>query len=86
MLCPQELPLCNPHKPNDPAELARIEAANGWITEERELFMGQLHRMDLDDPTILKHAEEVVQWVRITNYPSRINSISRLRSPECVVN
>jgi hypothetical protein len=23
------------------------------VTEERELFMGQLHRMDLDDPEIV---------------------------------
>jgi hypothetical protein len=23
-----------------------------WVTEERELFVGRLHRMDLQDPTI----------------------------------
>jgi hypothetical protein len=45
--------LTEAHKPGAPAEQARVEAAGGWITEERELFMGQLHRMDLDDPEIV---------------------------------
>ena len=27
------------------------------MTEERELFMGQLHRMDLDDPEIVSAAK-----------------------------
>lgn len=45
--------LTEAHKPGAPAEQARVEAAGGWITEEKELFMGQLHRMDLDDPEIV---------------------------------
>lgn len=40
------------HTPGRPDETARIEEANGWVTMERELFVGQLHRMDLTDPTI----------------------------------
>ena len=53
------------HKPDRPDEQVRVEAAGGWLTEERELFMGQLHRMDLDDPEIVSAAEDVVQWVTI---------------------
>jgi serine/threonine protein phosphatase PrpC len=53
------------HKPDRPDEQQRVQAAGGWLTEERELFMGQLHRMDLDDPEIVSAAEDVVQWVTI---------------------
>lgn len=42
------------HTPGRTDELQRIERANGWVTTETELFMGQLHRMDLSDPTIVK--------------------------------
>jgi len=58
--------LSSAHKPDRPDEKARIEEANGWITEEKELFMGQLHRMDLDDPEIVRQVDEVVQWVTIS--------------------
>jgi len=40
------------HSPGRPDETQRIERANGWVTMERELFVGQLHRMDLADPSI----------------------------------
>uniref|UniRef100_A0A7S2REK4 PPM-type phosphatase domain-containing protein n=1 Tax=Rhizochromulina marina TaxID=1034831 RepID=A0A7S2REK4_9STRA len=62
----QAVELSQSHKPDRPDEKERIAAANGWITEERELFMGQLHRMDLKDPKIRSAAEEVVQWVTIS--------------------
>ena len=35
------------HKPNRADERVRIEAAGGWITEEKELYMGRLHVMDM---------------------------------------
>jgi protein phosphatase 1L len=54
-----------PHKPNREDETARILEANGWITEERELFMGRLHRMDLTDERVVEEARKVT-WV--TNY------------------
>ena len=41
------LAVSNSHKPDRPDEKQRILDAGGWITEEKELFMGQLHRMDL---------------------------------------
>ena len=48
-----------PHKPNRPDESARILAAGGWITEEKELYMARLHRMDLSDPSVLVKAQKV---------------------------
>ena len=56
--------LNNPHKPGAPAELERIKNANGWITEEKELYMGRLHRMDLSDPIVREKAQQVT-WVII---------------------
>jgi serine/threonine protein phosphatase PrpC len=55
-----------PHKPGVPAETRRVEAANGWVTEEKELYMGRLHRMadHLDDPLVLSRAQQV-NWVTI---------------------
>jgi len=58
--------LSDDHKPNRPDEQRRIEAARGWVTMERELFMGQLQMMDLDDPFVASLADEVVQWVDIS--------------------
>jgi serine/threonine protein phosphatase PrpC len=51
--------------PNRVDEKARIEAANGWITVERELMMSRLHQMDLSDPSIREQAEKRVKWVEI---------------------
>jgi hypothetical protein len=45
------------HTPGRKDETHRIENAGGWITTERELFMGQLHRMDLSDPSIAQVSE-----------------------------
>jgi len=56
--------LTNPHKPGRADEEARIKAANGWITEEKELYMGRLHRMDLSDPVVRDKAQKV-SWVTI---------------------
>eukprot|EP00750_Incisomonas_marina_P012303 INCI16717.2.p1 GENE.INCI16717.2~~INCI16717.2.p1 ORF type:complete len:812 (+),score=122.23 INCI16717.2:342-2777(+) len=36
--------------PGTPSEKARIEAAGGWVTEEKELVLGRLHHMKLEDP------------------------------------
>ena len=44
--------LSTPHTPGRRDETARIERAGGWVTTEKELFVGQLHRMDLADPSI----------------------------------
>lgn len=52
------------HKPGRPDESQRIIAANGWITEEKELYMGRLHRMDLSDPLVRDKAQQV-NWVTI---------------------
>lgn len=56
--------LNTPHKPGQPDEEKRIRRANGWITEERELYMGRLHRMDLSDPVVRDKAQQVT-WVTI---------------------
>ena len=53
-----------PHKPGQPDEERRIKKANGWITEEKELYMGRLHRMDLSDPVVRDKAQKVT-WVVI---------------------
>ena len=47
------------HSPGRPDETQRIQEANGWVTTEKELFVGQLHRMDLTDPTIAQVRGEV---------------------------
>lgn len=54
--------LLQPHKPNREDERSRIGAAGGWITEEKELFMGRLHRMDLSDDFVKEEARKVT-WV-----------------------
>ena len=55
------LSLSDSHKPHPQRgdERARILAANGWITEEQELYMGRLHRMDLTDPLVRDIASQV---------------------------
>ena len=52
------------HKPGRSDETERIMQANGWITEEKELYMGRLHRMDLSDPVVRDKAQKV-SWVTI---------------------
>jgi len=52
------------HKPGRSDEKERIIQANGWITEEKELYMGRLHRMDLSDPVVRDKAQKV-SWVTI---------------------
>ena len=56
--------LSTPHKPGRTDEEMRIKAAKGWITEEKELYMGRLHRMDLSDPVVRDKAQKVT-WVTI---------------------
>eukprot|EP00599_Poterioochromonas_sp_BG-1_P005644 CAMPEP_0173144310 /NCGR_PEP_ID=MMETSP1105-20130129/7153_1 /TAXON_ID=2985 /ORGANISM="Ochromonas sp., Strain BG-1" /LENGTH=712 /DNA_ID=CAMNT_0014057959 /DNA_START=152 /DNA_END=2291 /DNA_ORIENTATION=+ len=52
------------HKPNRKDESDRILRANGWITEEKELYMGRLHRIDYDDPMAVNKAKNI-NWVTI---------------------
>eukprot|EP00595_Chromulina_sp_UTEXLB2642_P002617 CAMPEP_0196761802 /NCGR_PEP_ID=MMETSP1095-20130614/1099_1 /TAXON_ID=96789 ORGANISM="Chromulina nebulosa, Strain UTEXLB2642" /NCGR_SAMPLE_ID=MMETSP1095 /ASSEMBLY_ACC=CAM_ASM_000446 /LENGTH=423 /DNA_ID=CAMNT_0042111777 /DNA_START=906 /DNA_END=2177 /DNA_ORIENTATION=- len=52
------------HKPNRPDETERIAQARGWITEEKELFFGRLHMMDLSDPIVVDKAKNL-NWVVI---------------------
>lgn len=52
------------HQPGRPDESERITKAGGWITEEKELYMGRLHRMDLTDPVVRDKAQQV-NWVTI---------------------
>ena len=67
--------MSDPHKPNRPDEAARILAAKGWITEEKELYMARLHRMDLSDPVVRDKAQ-LVSWVTIYRVCGEI-SVSR---------
>ena len=67
--------MSDPHKPNRPDEAARILAAKGWITEEKELYMARLHRMDLSDPVVRDKAQ-LVSWVTIHRVCGEI-SVSR---------
>lgn len=62
----QAIALSEPHTPMRESEAQRLKEANGWITEEKELFMGQLHRMDLEDPEISALVGEKVKWVTIS--------------------
>ena len=64
-----------PHKPGRPDEIKRVLDANGWITEEKELYMGRLHRMDLSDPLIVDKAKDV-KWVTINRVCGEI-AVSR---------
>jgi hypothetical protein len=61
----EAFPLSHAQTPGRPDETRRIEGANGWVTTERELFVGQLHRMDLADPSIARGVEKRVTWVTI---------------------
>ena len=42
------------HSPIFAEEQARIERANGWIIEETEIPIGQLHRMDIFDKDVVE--------------------------------
>ncbi len=52
------------HKANRPDEAARISRANGWVSEEKDLYFDRLHRMDLSNPAIREKAK-AVNWVTI---------------------
>lgn len=61
------LQLSKEHSPSD--ERARIEAAGGWVTEERELCFKKLHHTDLKDADIRAKAQKNFSWIQT----SRIN-------------
>lgn len=63
------------HKPNRPDEYERIMKAKGWITEEKELFLGRLRMMNMEDPFVRKKAEKL-DWVMIHRICGEI-SVSR---------
>ena len=54
-----------PHSPGDERERERIRESGGWVTEEQELFIGQLHRMDLNDPMIRNSATQKCKVLKI---------------------
>ena len=51
--------LSTSHSPGRADERERIISAGGWITTEREIAVGRLHHMDLDDPTIRQRAQQL---------------------------
>lgn len=51
--------VCLAHKPGRDDERERVMKANGWITEESELFFARLHIMDLSDPDIRDKANGI---------------------------
>lgn len=57
--------LTDPHKPCRPDETERITQANGWITEESELYIARLKQMDLSDPFAYDKAKNL-DWVTIS--------------------
>jgi len=46
--------LVDTHSPSRQDERSRIEAANGWVTTEREVCIGQLQRMDFCDEDVVE--------------------------------
>eukprot|EP01041_Mallomonas_annulata_P002751 gene2751-5419_t len=46
------LDLSSAHKPDRADESLRIEAANGWLIEERELNVGKILNIDVNDPEV----------------------------------
>jgi len=75
------------HKPSDEDERIRIEDANGWITTETEIPIGQLRRMDFLDEDVVgilrrcfsdryEHSGGNVRECR--SAPQRILNISRV--------
>jgi serine/threonine protein phosphatase PrpC len=69
--------VCEIHSPSHHEERHRIEAANGWITMEREICAAQLHRLEFTD-------DDVVEIMR-RYFSDRIDEISadnnRLQQP-----
>lgn len=51
--------LSRSHSPGRADERERIISAGGWITSEREIAVGRLHHMDLDDPSIRQRAQQL---------------------------
>jgi hypothetical protein len=37
-----------------------LYTTQGWITEEKEIYMARLHRMDLSDPIVRDKAQQVI--------------------------
>jgi serine/threonine protein phosphatase PrpC len=57
--------LSDSHKPGREDEMERVKRAGGWITEEKDLYMGRVHLMDLSDLSIRERAQEQVTWLTI---------------------
>lgn len=59
--------VCEIHSPSHDEERHRIEAANGWITMEREICAAQVHRLEFTD-------DDVVEIMR-RYFSDRINEV-----------
>ena len=68
--------LSDPQTPGRADEVERIESAGGWVTQEKEMFLGRLQDMDLRDPFIRNYAETKVGMVNIYRVNGDI-SVSR---------
>ena len=68
--------LSDPQTPGRADEVERIEKAGGWVTKEKEMFLGRLQDMDLTDPFIRNYAETKVGMVNIYRVNGDI-SVSR---------
>ena len=68
--------LSDPQTPGRTDEVERIERAGGWVTQEKEMFLGRLQDMDLRDPFIRNYAETKVGMVNIYRVNGDI-SVSR---------
>lgn len=67
------------HCPSREDERSRIEAANGWITTEQEIPIGQLKRMDLCDEDVV----EILKRCFSDRYSEHSSAQSHLSSKQC---
>ncbi|KAJ1402316.1 phosphatase 2C-like domain-containing protein [Ochromonadaceae sp. CCMP2298] len=77
----EALDLSEAHKPGRRDEAERIRRAGGWVTEERELYMGRLHRMDLSDSRVAEKAAQVT-WTTINRVCGEISVSRSLGDPD----
>jgi len=70
--------MANVHKPADREERARIERANGWVTEETEIPFGQIRRMDFKDQDVVGILRRGTTVRECKAAPQRILQISRV--------
>jgi len=68
------------HKASQPEEEKRIVNSNGWITRERDISIGHLNRLDLNDPDVVHIIERNLaeQEGGNSNNPGRLVEIDRV--------